>query len=483
MVTSIKWDKEADVVVVGFGGAGATAAIEAHDNKAKVILLEKMPEPGGDTLISGGMVWGSNTPVQKQKGVEDSPEEALKLLRALSEGFADEEILKVCVNASGENIDWLMKLGVNFPPELLIILGLDESPQYAAITPPKTRVHINQSFTGEGIMTPLQKAIGARGIEVLLNTPGKELISNPATREVLGVKTEKLSIKARKAVVLASGGFCRNEEMVNSYLSYYAGKLWPATAMGLTGDGIKMGQALGAELRNMGLVSLFVTGVPHGPPSFTEPVVMAAPLITAAAYAPCVVVNKKAVRFVDDYLFYASLCLKLIAEVEDQTCFCIFDDKTRKMGGNLILLPALSEDLSKEIELGVVKTAPTLRELAGKLGLDPETLEDTVFTFNENARKGVDPDFGRTQHLVPVDAPPFYAMQYKPTFMATSGGLKINSRFQVVDVLGRVIPRLYAAGETAAGPIGKTYSSGNFLMYATTSGRLAARSAAAEKPW
>lgn len=132
----------------------------------------------------------------------------------------------------------------------------------------------------------------------------------------------------------------------------------------------------------------------------------------------------------------------------------------------------------------MILTAPTIEELAGKLGLNSEVLRETMATFNDNAEKGIDPQFGRKLHLVPVKEPPFYAMRYKPTFMQTVGGIKINTKTQVVDVFGNVIPRLYAVGETTGGHVGRRYpSSGYMLMHCFATGRTAGKVAAVERSW
>lgn len=481
MTTQITWDKEADVVIVGYGGAGAAAAIEAHDAGAKVLVVEKMPEGGGNTAISAGIVYGAGTSVQKSKGIEDSAEGAFKYMKAAAEGLADEDRVKLMADKGGEVIEWLMKLGAKFNADFMYMSGFEYFPQYEKITPPVARGHPVQEGTGAGLWGPLSKAVNERGIEILFNTPVKELIADPVTKEVRGVKTDKGNFKAKKAVILTTGGFVRNEEMFKNYLTAYTG-VYPGSAVGLAGDGIKMGQALGAELRNMGLLEPLVPGVPFGPPSYEHFIVNAVPMITVVYLAPCIVVDKKGKRFINEYSHYDFYGIKLTLELEGQVAFCIFDENTRKMGALAILAPPQSDDLSKEIEMGAVKTAPTLKELAGKIGIAPDTLEDTVYTFNENAEKGVDPEFGRTMHLVPIKTPPYYAMEYKPTCFLTAGGLKTNTNSQVIDVTGRVIPRLYAAGETTGGYFGRWYASGYCLCNAFVSGRVAGKKAAAEAP-
>lgn len=479
---AVTWSKEADVVIVGYGGAGAAAAIEAHDAGAKVLVLEKMPQGGGNTVISAGIIYAAGTSVQKSKGIEDSADGAFAYMKAAAEGLADEDRVKLMAYKSAETIEWFQKLGTKFNADALYPSGFETQPKYAEITPPKARAHQVIEGTGAGLWGPLAKAVSERHIEILYNTPVKELIADPASGQVRGVRTEKGTFKARRAVILATGGFVRNEQMAKNYLTAYLG-CYPGSAVGLTGDGIRMGQALGAELRNMGLLEPLLGGVPYGPPSYDHFIVNAVPMITVVYLAPCIMVDKKGKRFMDEYLHYDFMGIKLALELEGKIAFCIFDQATRNMGAFNILAPPLSNDLSKEIEQGIVKTAPNIRELAKKIGVNPENLEDTVYTFNENAAKGKDPDFGRSKHLVPINKLPFYAMEYRPTYFLTAGGLKTNTDSQVVDVMGRVIPRLYAVGETTGGYFGRWYASGYCLCNAFVSGRISGKKAAAEKPW
>ena len=309
-----------------------------------------------------------------------------------------------------------------------------------------------------------------------------ELIRHPATREVVGIKTDKEYIRARRAVILATGGFSRNEEMVHNYLPAYVGSLPMCALMGIDGDGIRVAQALGADLVNMGLLNLLV-GVQGGlitvkPGKQVRQIY--GPRITIMKEAPCVLVTKKGRRFVDEYMHYELLGPKM-REVEDQACWCIFDQNALRMSPTVLHMA--SAGLKDEIEQGMVKKASTLAELAKQISMDPDTLQDTVFTFNENAAKGIDPEFGRTLHLVPIKSGPFYAMQYKTVFVLTAGGLKINSKCRVIDVFGKEIPRLYAGGETAGGSTGKLYASGTALMNCFATGRIAGQNAAQEKAW
>ena len=480
MVTK-KWDKQADVVVVGCGGAGAAAAIEAHDAGSKVIVLESMDKAGGTTLVASGMVYGAGTSVQREHGIEDSAKEVLKLFKALAQGLAEEDKMTLMAEKSAEMIDWLMKQGVKFKE--VVWGGPENLPEYTAITPPKLRAHMVPEYTGEGFMRPLMEAINKRKIEVLYNTAGKELIAEPATKEVLGVMTKTgLNIKAKRAVVLATGGFTRNEDMFRSYLTPYYKAVWPSTAEGNTGDGIKMGQALGADLVNMGFLGCLVDGTAMRPPSYSGEPAMGMLFIRLDRRWNCLAVDKNGKRFADDLLIYDRFCLKVMG-LEGKFFWLMWDQSGMdKWGPAGILMPLLSPDFSKEMELGIIKKASTIRDMAGKIDIAPDVLEDTVNTYNENAKKGVDPEFGRTLHLMPLDKPPYYASKCGLTLADTEGGLKADSNYRVLDVFGKRIPRLYVAGTTMGGYIGQWYAGGMFLCHVFVSGRIAGQNAAKETP-
>jgi succinate dehydrogenase/fumarate reductase flavoprotein subunit len=195
-------------------------------------------------------------------------------------------------------------------------------------------------------------------------------------------------------------------------------------------------------------------------------------------WCPCILVNKSGRRFINDHSMYQTISSAILGQ-EGRMCFVIFDEETRKKCGNNLLMPLLSPDLSKELDLGVAKSAPTIRELAQKIEIDPQALETTVTNFNEHARLGKDPEFGSNLFLEPIANPPFYAMKVEPVISASTGGLDTNNEVQVLDVFGRVIPRLYAVG-TAASLCPGYPGGGSNMTSIFYLGRKAGRNAAGE---
>ncbi len=479
------WDKKADVVVIGFGCSGAAAAMESHDTGAKVLLLEKESDPGGSTAICGGVIYAAGTSFQEEYGIQDSPDEMFKYWMATGKGLNDPELVRVIADRSSENVDWLMELGAK--AVFFGYSGAEFLPEFAAITPPKPR-GIKFEGEGAGLFKILNNAVLERNIEVLLETKAIELIVN-TKREVIGVKAEvkgkESYICAKRGVIITTGGFGRNREMLRDY-SPKGYKSISVNPVCNTGDGIRMARALGADLRVMhetiGVPGTEVSRLGRGVP-------VVAP--SAGIDLPAIFVDKNGKRFVDESLYYDYLNEVFL---DQEVAFLIFDESVRKIGGSGIIqgitfgmsMIALgfTNKIDEELKEGIVLQASTIKDLAMKIGLDPTELENTINVFNENAKSGVDPEFGRTRGLGLIENPPFYAIETRPAFFDTMGGVSINVKAQVLDVFNNIIPRLYAAGRTTGGTIGEVYpGSGSDIQEGTCFGRIAGRNAAMEEPW
>ena len=214
-----KWDMVADVVVIGFGGAGACAALESARAGASVLLLEKTAVPGGSTTLSGGIVYAAGTKFQKSEGIEDTPEAMYKYLMACGQGRAVPELVKVASEMSSQNVDWLAGMGAVFTKELLAMSGMEAEPEYKAVTAPQKRGH-RVKGTGSALFRVLADAVKKeKNIKILTNTPGVRLITRAtltaSNSEVIGVKATRnrreVNIKAKKAVVLTTGGIMPGE--------------------------------------------------------------------------------------------------------------------------------------------------------------------------------------------------------------------------------------------------------------------------------
>lgn len=478
------WDEEADVVVIGYGFAGTTAAVTAHDAGAKVLILEKAPEQhkGGNSRISGNIVfWPSD--VAKAK----------TYLRALLGPYTDnisDEMIDVWASEMNANRTWLEQLGMK-----PAVFPLVEFPEFPGSDCVQCLIH-GQGPAGEarlwdGVIEP---AVQARRIPALYETPAVSLAK--ANEEVVGVIAERqgkrIAIRANRGVVLACGGFENNTAMVHSYLAGLP-RIYPSGTPYNTGDGVRMGIEVGAELWHMS--------------NLAGPVLM--------FKAPEIPVSRWTSIPGHNYLWVARDGRRFLAEglicIESDRhgkvkyhdswmqmptpgpIHMIFDETFRKSGpigkgwnfswdfihGNHY---DWSDDNGREIEKGWIKRADSVRELAAMIELPPDVLEATVGRFNTFAQNHKDEDFGRRPGtLAALQTPPYYAIELTPSFVNTQGGPRRNHRAQVMSTQGRPIPRLYSAGELGS-IYAFLYQGGGNVGECFAFGRVAGRNVAAELP-
>lgn len=488
-----KWDVEAEVVIIGFGGAGACAAIEAASAGASVLLLEKEDTPGGSTVISGGVVYAAATKLQKNVGIEDSAEEMFKYLHACGQGKAVDALVRVASEISAQNIDWLESLGCVFTKELLALSGMEEEPEYKAVTPPKKRGHRCKG-TGAELFKALFSGVKAqKNVKIMLKTPVTRLITKPAktktNSEVIGVAANRggkeINIFAKKAVILASGGVMSGEE-TKFWLQDYSPDVARTVAAGslsATGDGYRMGMACGAAMKGLN------TG------GFLPSIMFSGQKMGGIVYVniwglPNIYVKQNGTRFCDE-----AACSVLVSEEmisnKATTAYCLIDSETLKKASDLvpkgieitrtIALGLDPRNLEKAIRVGHVWKGDTVAELANKMGIDAAVLEKTISTYNKNAETGKDLEFNRKKGFAPLKTPPYYAFKIHLGMVCHCGGLSINTKAQVLDTFNEVIPRLYAAGRDSIGIFGGRYpGSGGAISDLVTFGRIAGKNAAAE---
>jgi succinate dehydrogenase/fumarate reductase flavoprotein subunit len=494
------WDKEADVVVVGYGGAGAVTAITAHDAGAKVLILEKAPiEGGGCTRMAGG-----------QAAYVDPKDAAgaAEYLYTACLGMTPMDICRAWADEIANNDDWLTSMGINWT-KFGTRPGYKNHADFQNFPGADALNLLAVNGGGPAFFKAMNKHIESRGIEILFDAPATDLIQNPVNKEILGVKAgnkgRDLYIKARKAVVLCTGGFDFNEEMKNNYLRPYPIKFvgWRYN----TGDGVKMAQAVGADLWHMNTIA-----------SAGQTVVTPASEI-GWMYAGVqgdgyIWVNRYGKRFACESPRWFDHRASMGYDIWDWSdtqkdaaypCipfYLIFDEKTRKagpIGGGFgsqmgaMSIPAelggisekWSDDNSREITLGWVKKGNTIKELAASIGKlsDPGVLEESIARWNGFCAAAKDLDFGRSEKLSPIETPPFYSIEMYPGGFNTLGGPRKNARSQVLDTRKKPIPRLYTAGvlgSTAANIYGLAgHNWAEFMAF----GRIAGRNAAAEKAW
>ena len=410
---------EADVVVVGGGAAGLSAAITAAEGGAKVILIEKQGITGGSTARSGGKILAAGTAWQTKQDFEDNADQMFDYLMSFSEGLIDEELLRLFCDDSAENLAWLENMGVQVQ---------DVEPIHSALTP--WRVHNTMGGGGQTdghggqISVPLTQKAEEAGVEILYNLSGKELITN-GDGAVTGIiaetaSGEKVTLNA-SAVILATGGYCSNQEMMSRYADFMPQTVTSVPA-GNVGDGLVMATAIGAkEFDSEGLQLVYV--------SFTCGV--------GINEESGLIVTASGERVVDEWTYQSHVAMAL-ARAKSPVGYYI----------------ATANDPNPTVQYGMtldstVKAA-SVEELAEALSMDPATLQATVDRYNELCAAGKDEDFGKpAEYMIPVEGDTYYAISMNPTTSVTFGGLSINGDSEVLDTNDQPIPGLYAAGEVA----------------------------------
>ena len=459
------WTHEADVVIVGLGGAGSAAAVEALENGSSVCVLELAGRGGGATMLSGGLLYMGGTALQERLGVEDSTENMLAYLTKACGPSADPQMLKLFAETSPELFDWLEAHGVTFEGDVLaeghqvvapegIVLnysGNERAKEYAEVAHPVPRGH-SPNGGGMAVIEALDAIVDEQA-QVLYETRGTELVQD-ADGRVVGVLGEgsdgtPVAVHALKGVVLSCGAFTFNDELLANNHPY-------ALIMGVrtgipadTGDGIIMGMRVGAATKSLGTLSLQKHFYRFGTMPFG------------------IAVDYRGLRYMNEE-GYGSWTGRDIIKVSPDKGYII---------GDSTIVDDLADAFGFD-DTTPVAHADTIEELAELVGLDPVALGETVERYNGMVAAGEDRDFYKsTDYLKVIAGQPFYAWDNSAPTVSfhTLGGLKINADAQVLDLTGNVIPGLYAAGRTSSGIYGEYPGSGSSIADCLTFGRIAGR--------
>jgi len=494
------WDETAEIVIIGYGLAGAVAAITAHDLGASVLMLEKQSAESHCTCSSLSM------------GIFLSPSDvdrATEYMMALNQvgaqqgvSWTDLDTIHAWVKYTAQNKDWLIRLGGK-------VKFFSRGGEFPELPGAESMELWKYQGNGLRMMQFMYDQVASREISVWYQTQAQRLLTGEGGR-VIGVRAvdnrggqpRTVNIRALKAVILCSGGFEGNEEMKLQYLRVYP--MYFAGGTANTGDGIRMAQEVGADLWHMNCVSARLCArFPDFPVAFFID-------FSGGGWSQRSMVEAKGKAaagfiFVDKYgRRYMSEDLKPHAAAYDLGVFDshrleyprvpsyhIFDQRRMERGplGQVTSGPSGPQRLYKwsrdnllELRKGWIIRGETVAELAGNIGVPAANLENTVQLWNKYCEVGKDPDFGRSPlELVPLDSPPFYAIKLFPGGSNTQGGPRRNSRAQVVNPFGEPIPGLYAAGECGS-VFGMLYpSGGGNLAECIAFGRIAAENAVKER--
>ena len=441
---------ETDVVVVGGGGAGLVSALKASDNGADVILLEKMAYMGGATMLSGGIIPAAGTSYQEEAGIVDTPEQlALDIMRP-SHYSVRQDLVDTIAEGADDIVAWMDDLGVNW--NLLTGFLYKGQSNY--------RMHQAEGQGAEMTKILIDEVYARDNIEVLLETPGKGLLTTNDER-VIGVTAENNSgetivIKADN-VILATSGFAANEEMLEEYIPEIT-EAYPRVAPGATGEGIEWAVKLGADVAHMDSYQGYAPISNKTKDS----------LDLSMLYRGGILVNTNTSRFADEYKGYSELSAHIVNQ-PNNIAYLILD---KNVADGTSALEQYEED-------EILFKAETAAELAEKLGLDSESMEEVFANYREAIEVG-EGRFNRTKLPDSWEAP-FYAIEVTSDLRHTQGGVVINTDAQVLKTNGEVIEGLYAAGGVTEGfssSGGPAYMSGNGLLQAFVFGEIAGTNAA-----
>lgn len=450
-----------DVIVIGAGGAGLSAAHMAAGNGARVLVVEAGDKAGGSTALSGGVFYAAGTSLQKRAGITDDPDAMYRYYLHINQYKLDPALVRRLCHDATPAFEWLVELGVDFPEENLYCSGVD-----------KIRRGHRARGHGAEIAEVLEGSLTGKTVDVALRTRVQDLVIEDG--RAAGIRIDGDVVTAG-AVVLATGGFGANRQMLAELFPTAAAQgdlSWYIGSPHSQGDGIRLGRRHGAGVTRPDRGLLLMT------PGWAKEL---------ETYLPpwLIHVTHEGRRFVDESCEY-SILSELLNEQTARECFSIFDEAARASAKSVTAPNWSADRLAHFISGGQIAQGDTLEELASRLGIDAQTLATTVATTNHAAETGEDALFFKdAAHLKPVATPPFYGARIRPAIVCWTGtGLRIDTEARVLDQADRPIPGLYAAGETTGGMFGPCYagggaSIGNAIVFGRVAGTNAAREALA----
>jgi len=454
---SARFDTTASVVVIGAGGAGATAALAARSAGADVLVLDRDGAPSGATACSSGMVPAAGTPEQKAKGIVDSPQRFADDIQAKANGSAYAPLVKALTDASAQVLEWLTR---QHKIRFELVEGV--APGHSL-----SRMHALADRGGATLLSSLYSALATQGVRMESAAQATDLVIDDSQR-VIGVRYKrgsKVESVGCSTLILACNGFAGNRLLVAKYLPDVRALPF-AGHDGSQGDALAWGTELDAQLAD---IDGFLA---HGAVILSQRLPLPWSLMTEGA----VQVNRDGERFVNEHEGYSESALFVLAQ-PGATAFMIYDERVHEIG---LTMP----NYATAVTSGVIKRETLLRDLADQLGVKREGLEATIALVNAMAFEDAADEFGREFRATQMLLGPYYGVPVTGALLGTEGGLATDATGRVLRKDGSPFPNLIAAGGAARGVSGDAaggYLEGNGLLTAIVGGYIAGTTAAATR--
>ncbi len=486
-----------DLVIVGGGGAGMSAAIAAAEaGCSNIIVLEKAAAPGGNVLFAGGP-FAAESPVQERNAIDAPRDEFFKKAIRFHHWKVDARIVRAFIDKSGDTIRWLEEKGLKFEFGALVC---DESP----LTWHRAEGH------GPAIVAALRQSCENLGVRLIPQTQAKKILQGLAgnVTGVLAVTGNKEITVNAKRVIIATGGFGGNKDLLKKYCPEYHEGLTYFGVPYNTGDGLQMAMEIGAATEGLGTL-LIDAPRPRDDRGYSNRAAMLTLRVAATgevaqlqlalfALEPYTIwVNNRGRRFIDEAGYPTTMeSAYAVNHQPGHVCYTLFDSSMRKLmsekgigrrtgygkgWARAVPLADLEKELRAQADRGNVIIANSLNELAERIGADPKILTASVDEYNDACDRGYDPIFAKDRRFLrPLREAPYYAIEGRPNFMDTIGGIRINEQMEILDHQHNPIPGLYGAGVIVGGWEGETYDyelPGSALSFSINSGRIAGENA------
>ena len=439
---------DTDIVVIGSGGAGMSAALSAKESGLDVTLIEKMVYLGGNTVRAKGGLNAAETKYQRSLGIVDTIQTFIDDTMKGGKNVNDPELVKYLAENSSDAVEWLDSMGIS----------LKSVVSSGGASKPRMHAPEGGGDAGKYIIAGLQKQLEPKGIKIYTETKATEIImkDGKASGVIAETPNGKMTINA-KAVIIATGGFSANEELYTKYRPELKGFITTGHPGG-TGDGIFMAESIGATLVDMEQIQIHPTVEQSKSELVTE----------GLRGRGAILVNQEGKRFGDEMGTRDVVSADVLAQ-PGSYAYIVFDNNLRK---NMATVESM-------VALGIVTEAATYDELAQKLNMPADAFKATMDKWNNDVKAKNDTEFGRTQAMDwTLEEDPYYAIKIAPAVHHTMGGIKINTNAEVIGTNGAPISGLYAAGEVTGGIHGANRLGGNAIADIIIFGRQAGKNAA-----